>query len=92
MNDNDNKITISFSFTDEYKNTYSATSSLTPCYEMGETVFMTIGQQLISFLRQMGYPMPNSYLLMEDLTEEELWYLKDDLFDYRNKENEEKEE
>lgn len=92
INDNDNKITISFNFTDEYKNVYSASSSMEPAYDFGETTLDCIGRQLIAFLRQITYPMQNDYLLMEDLTEDELWYLKDVLFDYRNKDKEKDEE
>jgi len=92
MNDNDNKITISFGFTDEYKNHYEATSSCEVFSDFGETTIDTIGRQMIAFLRQMTYPMHNDYLLMEDLTEEEYWYLKDALFDYRNKDTEENKE
>lgn len=87
--DNDNKITISFGFTNEFGNTYKASSSLEPAYSFGESELDCIGRQLIAFLRQITYPMQNDYLLMEDLTEDELWHLKDELWEYRNRDKEE---
>lgn len=72
------KIKIGFTFTDRFENEYSASSNMEIFEEIGESELITIGEQFNTFLRQIGYARRNDYLLMEDLTEDEL----DALYDY----------
>lgn len=67
----DNKITIRFELTDEFKNHYAAESTAEVFESFGETKLDMIGDQLNIFLRQCGYIRKNDCIFMEDITEEE---------------------
>ena len=82
------KITIGFDFTDEYENFYSSSTTQEVFPEPGDTVLAVIGEKLNAFLRQAGYCRKNDYILMEDLTEDELDSLQLYLCELRDKQNE----
>lgn len=72
---------IAFEFTDEFNNTFKASSD----FELfsGETTPDRIGEYLNTFLSQCGYVRKNDYIFMEDLTLEELEAVAYFLEDYR---------
>ena len=86
---NEHKTTIRFELTNEWGSHYIAETSRELHYDL-ESELGFIGEQLIAFLRQAGYYMKNSNLLMEDLTDEELDYLSGCLDEYRREDSGEK--
>lgn len=72
------RIKIGFTLTDHFGNEYSATSNVEVFESLGERDLDVIGEQLNTFLRQIGYIRSRDCMLMEDLTEEE----HDALLDY----------
>lgn len=78
------KIKIGFTHTDEFGNTYSASSEVEVFASLGEKELEVIGEQLNIFLKQIGYVRHNDNILMEDLTDEELEALYDYLQELRN--------
>lgn len=82
----DNKITIRFELTDEFKNHYAAESTVEVFESFGETEIDAIGEQLNIFLRQCGYIRKNDCIFMEDITEEEYDALASYLNTMRDKE------
>ena len=63
---------------------YKAYSEV-PVFSGFDTELDVIGEQFSNFLRQVGYYMPNQYMLVESLTPEELEELKGHLMKYREK-------
>lgn len=83
MNELKNHFMIGFSYFDgDSPQKYSA-DSVIPKSKRDETLF-DIGEQLNTFLKQIGYVRPNDYILMEDVTEEEHRFLQAMLRRYRN--------
>ena len=78
------RIKIGFTFTDHFGNEYSATSDVEVFESLGESDIDVIGEQLNTFLRQIGYIRNRDCMLMEDLTEDELDALCDYLQDLRD--------
>lgn len=83
MTTEDPRITIGFYFIDHFGNKFSACSTLETFEDIGRDDLAVIGEQLNAFLKQMTYSRTRDYMLMEDLTEDELWYLTDCLNDLR---------
>lgn len=77
------RITIGFKYIDQYGNKYNSETTTEVFYEFGDDELTTIGRQLNVFLKQISFPRHNDWILMEDLTEKELWALQDYLTDYR---------
>ena len=71
----DPKTKISFSYTDNYGNNYSASSNMKVYNSLGENDLEVIGRQLNAFLRQVGFYRPRDYMFMEDVTEDEYYEL-----------------
>lgn len=80
------KITVGFSFTDEFGNKYNAESMAEIFHDLGETEVDFIGKQMNVFLRQCGYIRKNDNIFMEDITDEEYEALADYLYQLRNSE------
>lgn len=66
----ENKVTIGFEYTNEFGDHYEAKSTFMPCEEDSELKYM--GDTFNNFLRQMGFVRHNDYILMKDLTEDEV--------------------
>ena len=81
----ENKITIRFEYTDEFKNHYSQESSQQTFPDLGVDSINIIGEQLNIFLKQIGFYRKNDCIFMEDITEEEYGALADFLERYRAK-------
>lgn len=80
-------VTVQFGLTrEDPKCKYSMESTVPYFPEMGDGELDEIGQQFVHFLRQAGFLMPNDYLLMESLTDEECDLLAATLDEYRKKE------
>ena len=77
-------ISIGFSFTDAYGNDYSANTKVEVLTAI-ESEIDVIGQKFNAFLSQCGYVRENQFMLMKDLTEEEVESLTAYLDDIRNK-------
>lgn len=82
------RIKIGFTFTDRFNNEYASSSCVEVFDSLGETDLDVIGEQLNTFLSQIGYCRNGDCVLMEGLTEEErdalldyLSYLRDDDLD-----------
>ena len=70
-------LTVKFGLKDESTNTkYKAKSKLRIYDGINDDVLLEIGFEFNNFLRQVGYVRKEDYMLMEDLTEEEVEYLK----------------
>ncbi len=80
---NEPSMTIGFHYIGEIGDEYSAESTIPFFPEYGESALTTIGQQLNQFLRQCTFVMPNDHILMESLTEDELYAVQDFLEEYR---------
>lgn len=78
------RIKIGFTLTDHFGNEYSATSNVEVFESLGERDLDVIGEQLNTFLRQIGYIRSRDCMLMEDLTDEELEALYDYLQELRD--------
>ena len=76
-------IDIEFVLRDRLGCKFSAHSETDVAYDLGEDELSVIGELLNTFLKQCGYYRENQYILMESLTEEELEYLSDQLYEYR---------
>lgn len=76
----ENKVTIKFSYTNEFGDHYSAKSAFTP---IEEEEINYLGDTFNNFLRQIGFIRRNDYMLMEDLTEDELEAVGDFLREFR---------
>lgn len=83
MENNDNRITISFYYKDEDGSEYEAKTSTEPIYDFGIRPLDIIGDSLVAFLRQCGFYMQGNHLLMSGLTDEEEEYLDACLREYR---------
>ena len=83
MKENQNKITISFNFENEFGDKFSATTTSEIFSELGDTDVGFIGEQLNIFLKQCGYVRKNNFIFMEDITEEEYDALADYLTELR---------
>lgn len=81
----ENRITIKFEYTDEFKNHSSQESSRQTFPDLGVDELSIIGEQLNIFLKQIGFYRKNDYIFMEDITEEEYSALADFLEGYRAK-------
>ena len=79
------KITIGFSFENEFGDCYDSSSTLDVLTDMGDTELSVIGEQLNAFLIQIGYLRENGNIFMEDLSDEEYDAVSDFLAGYRNK-------
>lgn len=77
-------ISIGFSFTDACGNNYSANTKVEIISDI-ESEIDVIGYQFNAFLSQCGYVRENQFMLMKDLTEEEVESLTAYLDDIRNK-------
>jgi len=66
----ENKVTIGFEYTNEFGDHHEAKSTFTLSEEGGE--LQDMGNAFNNFLRQVGFIRRNDYMLMADLTEEEL--------------------
>lgn len=77
-------ISIGFSFTDAYGNDYSANTKVEVLTAI-ESEIDVIGQKFNAFLAQCGYARNNQFMLMKDLTEEEVELLTVYLDEIRNK-------
>ena len=77
-------ISIGFSFTDAYGNDYSANTNVEIISDI-ESEIDVIGYQFNAFLAQCGYARNNQFMLMKDLTEEEVELLTVYLDEIRNK-------
>ncbi len=80
---NENKVTVGFTFTNEFGDHYSQESKFEVFLDMGENEIDRIGEQLNVFLKQIGYIRKNDLIFMEDVTPEEFEALSDFLDDYR---------
>lgn len=78
------RISIGFSFTDTYGNSYTANTETEVITDV-ENEIDIIGEQLNAFLAQCGYIRNNGFMLMNDLTKEEVGLLTDYLDKIRNK-------
>lgn len=78
-----NQITMLFGLVDEFGNTYKTVSKIDVTGYSGEDVLNKIGTQFNIFLKQSGYVRTGDYMLMEDLTEDELYKLSDYLEEIR---------
>lgn len=76
-------IRISFSYTNECGEHFSASSDMTVYESLGDRPIDLIAEQFNHFLRQVGYYRPNNYILIEDLTDAEYDYLTEKLNEYR---------
>lgn len=83
----ENKITVSFGFTDAFGNTFSQQSTLSVFEEHDYSTLDEIGEQLNAFLRQCGYTRQHNHILMEPITAEEYDKLMDCLFALREKQD-----
>ena len=81
-----NKITIGFNFENEFGDKYSQSSTVEVFVDFGETDLSVIGEQFNCFLKQCGYIRNNDYILMQDVTEDELEALEDYLCELRKEE------
>lgn len=88
----DDKITIAFKYIDTWHNEYTAETTQRVIFAIGERELDVIGEQFNAFLRQVGYYRPNSYMLMDDLTQEEVEVLSDYLAEYRERKEETEDE
>ncbi|MEG1882296.1 MAG: hypothetical protein RR224_01075 [Clostridia bacterium] len=79
----DNKITVKFELTNEFGSHYIQESHFEVFHSLGDTELDCIGEQFNVFLKQIGYVRKNDYMLMEDLTEEEVEALADYLDEIR---------
>ena len=61
MND---KLTIGFNLETEFGDKYSQYSTMSVCYDLGDTDLSVIGDQLNCFLKQCGYIRSNDHMLM----------------------------
>ena len=77
------KITIGFSFVDQFGNIYSNLSTVEVFYDLDESELDVIGRQLDAFLKQCGYYRKNDNLLMESLSDDELDAVMSFLCNYR---------
>lgn len=78
------KISIGFSFTDVCGNNYSANTKVEIISDI-ESEIDVIGYQFNAFLSQCGYVRENQFMLMKDLTKEEVELLTVYLDEIRNK-------
>lgn len=81
----DHKITIGFNIKDEFGNEYRSEST-EDLYDESDLDF--IGRQLNTFLSQCGYYRGGTAMLMDSLTDDELWAVEDFLRDYRDSQRE----
>ena len=82
----DSKIKIGFTFTDHFGNEFAASSTVKVFEDHGESDLDVIGECLDVFLSQVGYVREGGCMLMESLSEEELWALQDYLQELRSDE------
>lgn len=75
------RIRIGFNYTDVWGNEYSSESYERPLDDENE--IEVIGRQFNTFLAQCGYIRKGTAMLMDSLTEDELWAVEDFLRDYR---------
>ena len=85
----DGKITVGFSFENEFGDKFSQSSTFDIAYDCGENDADKFGMQFNNFLRQCGYFRNNDYIFMEDVTEEEKDALSQYLYELRRKNKEE---
>lgn len=83
----DNKITIKFELTNEFGGHYIQESHFEVFSSLGDSELDCIGEQFNIFLKQVGYIRKNDYMLMEDLTEEEVEALSNYLNEIRVKQS-----
>ena len=84
------KITIGFTFENEFEDRFSASTTADTLGSFGESDVGFIGRQLNTFLKQCGYLRDNEYIFMEDVTEEEMAALESYLTELRYGEKESK--
>lgn len=77
------KIQIKFEATNSLGDHYVAETNTSLYCCTGDTELSVMGEQFSVFLSQMGYYRPNGYILMDDITEEEMWELEDYLHELR---------
>lgn len=80
-------ITIGFTYKNEFGEWFRASSEREVFHDLGEDELSIIGEQLNTFLKQVGYIRRGDYILMEDLTEDEYNEVSDFLYDLRHKNN-----
>lgn len=80
----DERIRIGFSYTDMFGNEYSSDSYERPLDD--EPEIDVIGRNFNTFLAQCGFIRRGTTMLMDSLTEDELWYLEECLMGYRHSE------
>ncbi len=79
----ENKVTIEFAYTTEFGDHYEAKSTFMPSDIDDGGELHDLGESFNNFLRQMGYIRHNDYILMTDLTAEELEAVESCLADLR---------
>lgn len=79
----ENKVTVGFEYTNEFGDHYEAKSTFMPSSYEDRGELYDIGEEFNNFLRQMGFIRHNDYILMQDLTEEELEAVESFLSDLR---------
>lgn len=80
----DKLMTIGFRFVNEFGHEFTAESKKDYYSLLGETELSVIGECFNNFLRQIGFYRRNDYMLMDDLTEDELDALTDYLHQLRD--------
>ena len=81
----DGKVTVGFSFENEFGDKFSQSSTFEIAYDCGENDADKLGMQFNNFLRQCGYFRSNDYIFMEDVTEEERDALSQYLYELRRR-------
>ena len=81
--DTDGRVSLRLEFTNEFGSNFVQETTRKVNYDVGETEMLFFGEYINNFLRQIGYFRSNDYMLMEDLTEDELDAVTDFLIDYR---------
>lgn len=79
----ENKVTIGFEYANEFGDHYKARSTFMPSDIDNGGELADIGEAFNNFLRQMGFIRHNDYILMSDLTEDELEAVESFLSDLR---------
>lgn len=77
----DGRIRIEFNYTNEFGDEFTSMSYERPLDD--ENDIDVIGRQLNTFLSQCGYYRSGDAMLMDSLTDDELWAVEDFLRDYR---------
>lgn len=88
MEERESQVTIGFNYTDEFGNSYSASSTSEIFGSLGESELSFAFEQFNAFLRQCGYSRSRNYILEDDIDEEEYDALKNCLDELRAKKGE----